>query len=127
MTYKSDLGNIGEDIACKYLGDKKYKTIHRNFRKPWGEIDIIAKAPDKTLVFIEVKTVRDFGEKGVSAEEQLSQAKLKKLQKTASLYTGHYPDLVDDEKRWRIDLVAITISDLANPERNCDIRHYKNI
>ena len=35
------VGKIGEDIACKYLKDRGYKIIERNFRKTWGEIDII--------------------------------------------------------------------------------------
>lgn len=51
-------GRLGEDIACQYLVDKGYKIILRNYTKPWGEIDIIAKSPDKILVFVEVKTMR---------------------------------------------------------------------
>ena len=35
------VGKIGEDIACRYLKDKGYKIIERNFRRKWGEIDII--------------------------------------------------------------------------------------
>lgn len=35
------VGKIGEDIACKYLKDKGYKIIERNFRRKWGEIDIV--------------------------------------------------------------------------------------
>ena len=34
-------GKIGEDIACKYLIGKGYTIIERNFRRKWGEIDII--------------------------------------------------------------------------------------
>ena len=58
MTHRSELGKFGEDLACEYLVKKGYKIIDRNFRKPWGELDIITRAPDKTLVFVEVKTVR---------------------------------------------------------------------
>jgi putative endonuclease len=48
------LGKKGEELAIKYLVQKGYKIIQRNFRMPGGEIDIIAK--DKgILVFIEVK------------------------------------------------------------------------
>ena len=35
------IGRLGEDIACKYLKNKGYKVIERNFRRKWGEIDII--------------------------------------------------------------------------------------
>ena len=52
---KKELGNIGEEIACKYLSNIGYLIKERNFCCRQGEIDIIAK--DKCeYVFIEVKT-----------------------------------------------------------------------
>ncbi len=53
--YKKTLGKTGEDIAAKYLENKDYKIIIRNFSCRLGEIDIIAYK-DNTYVFIEVKT-----------------------------------------------------------------------
>lgn len=38
-----EVGKIGENIACKYLESKGYKIIERNFRRKWGEIDIVCK------------------------------------------------------------------------------------
>lgn len=38
------VGRAGEDIACKYLQNKGYKIIERNFRRKWGEIDIVCSA-----------------------------------------------------------------------------------
>lgn len=125
MTYKSEIGKFGEDFACEYLIEKGYKIIERNFRKPYGELDIIVMAPDKTLVFAEVKTVRGVKRETnetISAEEQLTNAKLKKLQLTASLYANHRPELVNDKNGWQIDLLALTIID-----KSVDIKHYKNI
>ncbi|MEK7555541.1 MAG: YraN family protein [Patescibacteria group bacterium] len=131
MTYKSQLGAIGEDIACQHLIKKCYKIIKRNYRKPWGEIDIIAKSPDKILVFVEVKTVSGGSNNNarLQPEEQLTKAKLQKLQRTASLYAGNFPKLIDDEKGWRIDLIAITAnnSTLTISSKNCLINHYENI
>lgn len=122
MTYKSQLGKLGEDLACEYLVKKKYKIIDRNFRRPWGELDIIAKAPDKTLVFVEVKTVQGHTTQDIQPEEQLTKNKLQKLKRTASLYTGHNPKLIKDNKGWQIDLIALTIDG-----ESCDIRHYENV
>lgn len=146
MTQKSELGQFGENLACEYLIDNGYKIIERNFRQKWGEIDIIAKAPDKTLVFVEVKTLRDYSlrrgsgqaaqapEKQLQPEDQLTSAKLQKLQKTASLYSGHYPEKVSDEKGWRIDLVALRLGSSTELSRmssgqgeETEIKHYENI
>ena len=49
-----DIGNLGEDLAVKFLLEKGYELLERNFFKPFGEIDIIAKDKDY-VVFIEVK------------------------------------------------------------------------
>ncbi|MEK7548926.1 MAG: YraN family protein [Patescibacteria group bacterium] len=123
MTYRSEIGQFGENIACEYLIKQGYKIIERNFRQKWGEIDIIARAPDKTLVFVEVKTVQSVGQQtNVSAEDQLTGAKLQKLQRTASLYAGHNQELVNNEKGWRIDLLALTIK-----EGDCAVKYYENI
>jgi len=133
MTYKSQLGQLGEDMACEYLVKKGYKIIERNYRRKWGEIDIIAKSTDRTLVFVEVKTMHkydnddDHNSDGIQPEDQLTQTKLKKLKRTACLYAGHYPELVNGNRGWRIDLVAITIDDLTDTEKCCEIKHYENM
>lgn len=145
MTQKAELGKSGEDLACEYLVDKGYKIIERNFRRPWGELDIIAKSRDKTLIFVEVKTMRspygisrearqlgnkfgnDFGgvklpNSDIEPEMQMTAAKMKKLKRAASLYAGHFPELINDNLGWRIDLLALTIN-----EEDCLINHYENI
>lgn len=55
-------GNIGEDLATKYLKKHGYKIIERNYSCQFGEIDIIAKQK-KYYVFVEVKSRNsaDFG------------------------------------------------------------------
>src|SRR3990167_380457 len=100
MAKKSEIGKLGEDIACEYLINKGFKIIERNFRKPWGELDIIATDPGKFLVFIEVKTMRQSGNSAIAElrpEENLTAAKLKKLKRTASLYAGFNENLVNDK------------------------------
>ena len=49
-----ELGKNGEELACKYLLQKGFVIIERNFRAQQGEIDIIAKEKD-CMVFVEVK------------------------------------------------------------------------
>lgn len=53
--YNKRLGKSGEDKAVKYLKRNGWKIVERNYKNPFGEIDIIAKKDD-TVAFIEVKT-----------------------------------------------------------------------
>lgn len=122
MTQKSKLGKLGENLACEHLVNKGYKLVARNFRQKWGELDIIAKAPDKTLVFIEVKTMQKAGEQGLKPEDQMTAAKIKKFKKAACFYAGSRPELINEKKGWRLDLLTLTIND-----KNCDIKHFENI
>jgi putative endonuclease len=47
-------GKDGEGLAVKYLQEKGFKIVERNYRAGRKEIDIIAELPD-TIVFVEVK------------------------------------------------------------------------
>ena len=48
-------GARGEDAACTFLRKQGCQILARNWRRPCGEIDIVA-LEGKTLVFAEVKT-----------------------------------------------------------------------
>lgn len=47
-------GAWGEETACKYLEKVGYIIVERNFKCPFGEIDIVA-IENNIYVFIEVK------------------------------------------------------------------------
>ena len=113
------IGVIGEQLATEFLKKKGFRIITRNYRSKWSEIDIIAVKKDKTLVFVEVKTLASYNkeirqvepeEKSLKPEDNLTFSKLKKLQKTCVYFANRNPNLVDDEKGWQIDLIAVTIS-----------------
>jgi putative endonuclease len=61
---RHDYGRIGEDLAHRYLRRQGCTIVARNYRPPYGgvEIDLVAWH-GKTLVFVEVKTraAADFG------------------------------------------------------------------
>jgi putative endonuclease len=61
---RDDHGRIGEDLAHRYLRRQGCTIVARNYRPPYGgvEIDLVAWHGN-TLVFVEVKTraAADFG------------------------------------------------------------------
>ena len=52
---RQNLGETGEAIASAFLENNGYTILTQNYRRKFGEIDIIAREGD-SLVFIEVKT-----------------------------------------------------------------------
>lgn len=109
---------IGEDIATNYLKKKGYKIIERNFRKGYGEIDIIA-VKDKILVFVEVKT-RTSDKFGTPAEA-ITYGKLKSIIKTAEFYKLSNQNLPD---QMRIDAILVK---LDNSSGDFELEHLENI
>ena len=113
-----ELGKIGEGIAVKYLEEKGFEIIERNYRYGKGEIDIIAKDPlDGFLAFTEVKTRQNlqFGE----PEYAITKAKQKQIRKIAELYL--YEKEIENID-CRFDVIAILLEDMDNPQ----INHYVN-
>jgi len=118
MKISNPVGLKGEEIATNYLKDKGYKIIDRNFRKSYGEIDIIA-TKNKVLVFIEVKTrtSNQFG----SPIEQITSNKIRTLTKTAQFYSVSHPNLPNS---LRIDAVGVILDSNNNLK---DLKHIENI
>lgn len=107
---------IGEDIASKYLEKKGYRIIERNFRKGYGEIDIIT-TKSNVLVFVEVKT-RTSNKYGTPAEA-ITYPKLKSLIRTAEFYKTINPKLPD---HMRIDAILVTLNN-----NSFELEHLENI
>ena len=51
---KRAVGNLGEDAACDALRREGCEILARNFRRPTGVIDVVAR-DRKTVVFVEVR------------------------------------------------------------------------
>lgn len=56
MAAKDDLGRYGEQVAVEHLQADGLTVLARNWRFGRGELDVVARHPDGTLVVAEVKT-----------------------------------------------------------------------
>ena len=113
-TEKRALGDLGEDIACKFLAKKGFLVIERNYLRKWGEIDIIAKKDGK-IHFIEVKSVsREIlpaisheTPSGYRPEDNLHPWKLKRLARTIETYLLQNGSRETD---WQFDVITVYIN-----------------
>lgn len=98
------LGKLGERIAASYLAKQGYKIIEMNFKKRWGEIDIVAQEKD-ILVFVEVKT-RIEGDR-ISPKDSMTFKKINSLKRSLLFYKAKHPELPEN---LRLDFVGIILN-----------------
>ncbi len=105
------IGNQGELLTAHYLKIQGFTIIEMNYRKPWGEIDVIVKK-NEIIHFVEVKTV-SYGTRHAlhqsvlrgtyRPEENVHEYKLKKLTRAIETWIS--------EKKWSgewvIDVAAV--------------------
>ena len=103
---KRKIGDIGEEVAVKYLERKGFRILERNYLRKWGEIDIIAEK-GQLLSFIEVKSVsRESGSRETyRPEENVHPAKLKRLHRAIQTYL--LDRKVPDSREWRVDVACV--------------------
>jgi putative endonuclease len=109
---RKEVGRMGESIAAQFLERKGFTIIERNYRKPWGEIDLIAEKGG-AVRFVEVKTlsrenIPDVSRElsGYRPEEQVHPAKLRKIARTAELYMNGK----GDDREYQIDVVGVFLN-----------------
>lgn len=118
MSNNIAVGKRGEDEATEFLKKKGFQILERNFKKPWGELDIIAQY-GREIVFVEVKTQNKNNRFFIRPEENITPFKQKQIIKSAKAYLAFKKQL---DKNWRIDVVAIELGD----DDNNEIRHIEN-
>ncbi len=121
-TQKQYIGTLGESLACKYLENKGFSIKNRNYRKFYGEIDIIAEKGSEIL-FVEVKSVTrenisrvtsDKQKDNYRPEDNLHPAKLKRLYKTISTYLSENRL---GNREWRLDALIVYIDTASKKAR----------
>lgn len=100
MSVRKDFGTQGESQVAQMLEKKGFKIIGRNYKKVYGEIDLIAQK-DNEIVFVEVKTRSN---SYIEPENLISHAQQRKIIATAKAYVAEY-NLI--EYVWRFDAALL--------------------
>jgi len=115
------LGQLGEDIAKKYLKKRGYKILEQNYKNKYGEIDLVCRTGEiyesPLIVFVEVKT--RMGELFGGPEGSLNRDKVRRLVKNAQAYMTRR-----EPCPYRIDAVCVVFDRDKKVKR---IDHYQNI
>lgn len=109
-----ELGRRGEDAAARFLYQRGYDIVARNWTCGFGEADIIARDGD-AIVFVEVKT-RSGIEHGFPSEA-VDAKKRDKYEKIALAYLAECDEV---DLAVRFDVVAIVVM----PPDRAVIRHH---
>ena len=118
---RQEIGRLGEAIAARYLVSRGFIILGRNYRKPWGELDLISKKADK-LRFIEVKTAASSFNGGAVShetyrlEEKVDSGKLKRMHRAIETYLIE-KDIQDE---WSIDIVTVLL-DIRQYRAQCEL------
>jgi putative endonuclease len=99
---RKEIGQLAEEAACRFLQAKGFQLLEKNFTCYNGEIDLIMQDQDD-VVFVEVRLRHrdDFG----SALESITQSKMTKLIKAATLFLQKKKWLYKRNSRFDVALV----------------------
>ncbi len=104
-------GRLAEATAERYLADKGFILIQRNFRTKTGEIDLIMQ-DENTLVFIEVRYRKtDYFGGGLASVDRRKQIK---LTRTAECYLAWHKKYAKMATRFDVVSISQTIEWIKN-------------
>jgi putative endonuclease len=119
-------GLLGENIACKYLSDRGFDVLERNYTKKWGEIDIITQKLG-IIYFIEVKSVScetlpDLDDPNRRRpEENMHPWKMKRLSRVIQTYLIGKQTV---ERPWQFDVLLVF---LCIKDRKARVKTIENV
>lgn len=114
MAEHNVIGEQGEAIAFKYLKEKGYTVLEKNWRFQKAEIDLITTLENQ-LVVVEVKTRTS--EEFESPKEAVTIAKQKRIVKAADAYI----QAKEIDLECRFDIVSVLIQG-----KKVSIEHIEN-
>jgi len=142
ISEKRKIGDIGENIACRFLEKRGFEIVSRNYLKKWGEIDIVAqkkrslkskildRRSDYKIHFVEVKTVScEKIRGGIIAKiknyqlgNNIHSWKLKRLSRVFQTYL--IEKQISKDIEWQFDIIIVFLDLKDNISR---IKYLKDI
>ena len=111
VTPQQKTGQLGEEITVKFLKNKGFSIIERNYHKKWGEIDIVAKK-GSALHLVEVKSVTHENS-GFNPQDNMHRQKRQRLLRVIETYLT--------EKKWKgnwqVDLALVYLNKIDKKAR----------
>jgi putative endonuclease len=113
MSRNQSIGRWGEQAAADYLCEHGYEITARNVRTPYGEIDLVARKGEITiLVEVKARTSKQFGppEMAVTPRKQAHM-----------LASADYYAQQNEVDHWQIDVIAV-----ERVKGKVEIVHFEN-
>jgi Holliday junction resolvase-like predicted endonuclease len=115
------IGRLGEDIVWGYLKNRGYLIIARNYRRKWGELDIVAKK-DGVLHFVEVKAgswrADAWPREGTDIHRPEDHMHARKCARMARVIETYLMDArVPRDAEWTVDLAVVLVNERTRKAR----------
>ena len=118
MNYTNkQFGALGEKLAVKYLKERKYKILEKNYKNKVGEIDIIA-LDGSEIAFVEVKTRS--AQPYLSGRYSVDKRKQFHIMRAASWYM----EVKKTSLQPRFDIIEVEVD--RSTDELVKIEHFKN-
>lgn len=118
LTERTKLGLSAEEAASRWLEDGGYRILDRNWRRPWGELDIVAEL-NGVVSFVEVKASARH-RAGFDPFLRANSLKMHKVKRTAQTWLSSHRYGADTP--WQMDIISV-IMDPLKPQ----FEHFENV
>ncbi|MBP6886421.1 MAG: YraN family protein [Candidatus Pacebacteria bacterium] len=109
VSFWTTFGTSAEAQARLWLSKQGYIILDYNWRRPWGELDIVAEK-DAVIHFIEVKA-SVLQRPGFEPYVRAGATKMLKVQRTARTWLAQHRPNQDTE--WQMDVISVIMQSMG--------------
>lgn len=101
---RQTIGQSAEDAVQEHLQQRGWTILDRNWRKPWGELDIVARDQEETVHIVEVKA-SSLRMAGFEPHLRAGNTKMAKVHRTARTWLSSHGYPYDTP--WQLDVASV--------------------